>query len=201
MSKRRFLVFLLALCPFLFSVVGCNPQAGQSVAVIDTVYGKIVIEFFPDVAPKHTARIQELVKQGFYDGLAFHRVEAGSLIQGGDPNSKKGPEDTWGMGDPKLPKISAEFSAVKHVRGTVSAARVGGDVNSATTQFFICCKSHPEWDKEYSAFGQVISGMNVVDIISNAPTKPGTTRPQEKIEMLSVHLEPRSNYPPSTKRP
>ncbi|MFQ3590687.1 MAG: peptidylprolyl isomerase, partial [Chloracidobacterium sp.] len=145
--------------------------------------------------------IQGLIRSGFYDGTAFHRVEPGSLIQGGDPNSKTAREDTWGLGRPDLPKIPAEFSALKHVRGTVSAARVGSDKNSATTQFFICCRAHPEWDNQYSIFGRVIAGMNVVDIIANAPTVEGTTRPKQKITMLSVTLEPRSNYPPTPPQP
>ncbi len=179
------------------SLTGCRASAAQSVAVIKTEFGDIVFEFFPDVAPKHTARIQALIRSGFYNGTAFHRVEPGSLIQGGDPNSKTGREDTWGFGRPDLPKIPAEFSALRHVRGTVSAARVGNDKNSATTQFFICCRAHPEWDNQYTIFGRVIAGMNVVDIISNAPTVEGTSRPRQKITMLSVTLEPRSNYPPT----
>lgn len=200
-SVTRSITFFLPVMGILLMgavpLTACRPSAAQSVAVIKTEFGSIVFEFFPDIAPKHTAQIQGLIRSGFYDGTAFHRVEPGSLIQGGDPNSKTGREDTWGMGRPDLPKIPAEFSALKHVRGTVSAARVGNDKNSATTQFFICCRAHPEWDNQYSIFGRVIAGMNVVDIISNAPTVEGTSRPKQKITMLSVTLEPRSNYPPT----
>jgi peptidyl-prolyl cis-trans isomerase B (cyclophilin B) len=194
---RKILPLLCLACLLVPSFTACNPKAKQTVAVLETEFGKIVFEFFPDIAPKHTARIQELIRTGAYDGTAFHRVEPGSLIQGGDLASKSAPEEKWGFGLPDLPKIPAEFSALHHVRGTVSAARVGNDNDSATTQFFICCSKHPEWDNRYSVFGQVIAGMNVVDIISNAPVKTGTTRPQRKIAILSATLEPRSNYPPS----
>jgi peptidyl-prolyl cis-trans isomerase B (cyclophilin B) len=195
--KKIFPLFFLMLLVVAPTFTGCNPKASQSVAVLKTDFGNIVIEFFPDVAPKHTARIQELIRSGFYNGTAFHRVEANSLIQGGDPNSKTGPESSWGMGRPDLQKIPAEFNVRKHLRGIVSAARVGNDNNSATTQFFICCRAHPEWDNKYSIFGQVIQGMNVVDIIAGAPTVEGTTRPQQKIAILDATLEPRSNYPPT----
>ncbi|MFQ3591388.1 MAG: peptidylprolyl isomerase, partial [Chloracidobacterium sp.] len=84
------------------SLTACRPSPAQSVAVIKTEFGNIVFEFFPDVAPKHTAQIQGLIRSGFYDGTAFHRVEPGSLIQGGDPNSKTAREDTWGLGRPDL---------------------------------------------------------------------------------------------------
>lgn len=195
MLKKTFLFLACAMFLLLPLLSGCSPSPKQVVAVLETDYGKIVFEFNPDVAPKHTQRIQELIKQGFYDGTAFHRVEALSLIQGGDPNSIRGPEKTWGLGNPDLQRIPAEFSKLHHKRGTVSMARVGSDNDSATTQFFICCKNHPEWDGKYSIFGQVISGMNVVDIISQSPTYEQTARPLQKIVIKKAYLDLRSNYP------
>ncbi|MBX7223436.1 MAG: peptidylprolyl isomerase [Blastocatellia bacterium] len=176
-------------------MTGCKSNPNQAVAVLETDYGKIVFEFYPDAAPKHTERIQQLIRSDFYNGTAFHRVEPNSLIQGGDPNTIRGDEKTWGLGQRDQPRIQAEFSKLRHVRGIVSAARVGNDVNSATSQFFICCSDHPEWDNQYSIFGRVIVGMNVVDIISQAPTVEGTTRPKDKIKINRAYLDLRSNYP------
>ena len=106
------------------------------------------------------------------------------MIQGGDPNSKdpkKGPE-TWGFGRPDQVKVPAEFNDYSHVRGTLSAAR-GEDINSADSQFFICVKDSEFLDGEYSAFGTVISGMDVVDIIANSPRDEKTERPNQVITM------------------
>jgi peptidyl-prolyl cis-trans isomerase B (cyclophilin B) len=166
----------------------------DEVAVIETDMGRIVIEFFVGDAPKHTANFKKLAQSQFYDGTAFHRVIAGNIIQGGDPNSKAGDPTTWGMGAPDQVTVPAEFTARKHLRGTVSAARRGDDVNSATSQFFICLTPKPEWDRQYSAFGRVVEGINVVDIIANSPVAEGTERPTEKIVMKKVTLDKRANY-------
>ena len=183
---------------------GTSPQQAKpsdkiddEAAVLDTDMGRIVIEFFPGDAPKHVENFKKLVKEGFFDGLAFHRVIPNAIIQGGDPNSKTGDPSTWGIGQPNQPTVPAEFNARKHVRGIVSAARRGNDVNSATSQFFICEQPKPEWDGQYSIFGRVIEGMNVVDIISNSPTAEGTERPVEKVAIKKATLEKRSNFGPS----
>lgn len=195
MIKKSLLFLMFGLVLLFPLLTGCNNKSNQAVAVLETEYGKIVFEFYPEIAPQHVKQFQELIKQGFYNGIAFHRVEANSLIQGGDPNTIRGPENTWGLGRPDLKTIPAEFSKKNHIRGTVSAARKGNDNNSATTQFFICCRPHPEWDNQYSVFGQVISGMNVVDIISQSPVTEGTTRPQTKVIITRAYLDLRSNYP------
>lgn len=134
----------------------------------DKDLGDIVIELYPDVAPKHVANFDSLVSVGFYDGLAFHRVIPDFMIQGGDPNSKDKPKETWGTGAPGQTRVPAEFSDMPHKRGTISAARTQ-DPNSATSQFFICV-GEPSWlDGQYSVYGGVVSGMDVVDAIVSTP--------------------------------
>ncbi len=118
--------------------------------------GLVVIETYPDKAPKTVKRINELVNQGFYDGLTFHRVISGFMAQGGDPDGN----GTGGSGV----NIPAEFNDLKHERGVVSMAR-SNDPDSADSQFFICYDSHPFLDGKYTAWGKVIQGMNIIDRI------------------------------------
>ena len=150
--------------------------------------GKIVVELFPDVAPKHCKNFDELVTSGFYDGTAFHRVIPGFMIQGGDPNSKSGPKETWGQGAPGQKTVPAEFSSITHKRGILSTARKGNDINSATSQFFIMVADSPHLDNQYTVFGQVVSGMEVADVIVNSPTE-NPNRPIDKIEMKVKKLK------------
>lgn len=148
--------------------------------------GKIILELFPDKAPKHVANFDSLVAAKFYDGTAFHRVIPGFMIQGGDPNSKDKPKNTWGFGDPSQKKVPAEFNDTKHKRGILSAAR-SQDPNSASSQFFIMHADSPHLDGQYTAYGKVVSGMEVVDKIANAPRDP-RDNPNEKIEMKIVKI-------------
>jgi len=135
---------------------------------LETTAGTITLEFFPDKAPNHVRNFIELASAGFYDGTNFHRVIPGFMIQGGDPNTKSGPRDTWGMGgSPKT--INAEFNDTHHARGILSAARTN-DPNSASSQFFICVADAGHLDGQYTAFGKVQSGMDVVDTIVNGKT-------------------------------
>lgn len=143
--------------------------------------GTILIELFPEVAPLHCANFDSLVRIGFYDGTAFHRVVPGFVIQGGDPNSKDKPRETWGYGDPSQRRIPAEFNHLSHKRGIVSAARAA-DPNSATSQFFICLVDLPQLDGKYTVFGQVVEGMEVVDAIAGVP-RDARDNPLEKVEM------------------
>lgn len=143
--------------------------------------GSMIIELFPEVAPKHCRNFDSLVSIKFFDGTAFHRVIPGFMIQGGDPNSKNKPEDTWGYGDPSQKKVPAEFSSLNHKRGILSAAR-GPDPNSATSQFFICVEDSFFLDGKYSIFGQVIEGMDVADKIVNTKRNE-KDRPLKKVEM------------------
>ncbi len=150
--------------------------------------GKIIIETFPDAAPKMCRNFDSLVTINFYDGTAFHRVIPGFMIQGGDPNSKDKPRETWGYGDPSQRKIPAEFSDIPHKRGILSTARGGNDINSATSQFFIMVNDAPHLDKQYTVFGKVLEGMDVVDKIVAVP-KDSRDNPVEKVEMKITKIE------------
>jgi len=140
--------------------------------------GKIVIKLWPEVAPKHCEFFEARVSEGWYDGSAFHRVIPNFMIQGGDPNSKSGPKNTWGSGGYEN-KVVAEFSTKKHARGVISAARTP-DPNSFSGQFFICVADASFLDNQYTAFGEVLSGMEVADAVVNSPRDAGDN-PLEKI--------------------
>ncbi len=158
-----------------------RPQYVISVTQGGKALGEIVLELFPDVAPKHVHNFDSLVSIGFYDGTAFHRVIPNFMIQGGDPNSKSKPRNTWGYGDPTQTRVPSEFSILKHERGILSAAR-SNDPNSAASQFFICVTSTPQLDGQYTIYGHVLTGMDVVDKIVNT-NRDDKDNPIEKIEM------------------
>jgi peptidyl-prolyl cis-trans isomerase B (cyclophilin B) len=159
------------------------------IAVIETDYGNIKIKFAPEIAPKHVEHFIKLTSEGFYDGLAFHRADPGLLIQGGDPNTRNGDPSMWGMGMPGQETVPAEFSAKPYVRGTVGMARTN-NVNSATSQFFICLRDNPSWNGQYTVFGDVIEGIDVVDRISRLPTSdPQFGKLLEKVVMKKVVIE------------
>jgi cyclophilin family peptidyl-prolyl cis-trans isomerase len=139
----------------------------NKIAEIHTTAGEIDVRFFPDKAPKHVKNFIDLAQSGFYNGIKFHRVIPGFMIQGGDPNTKAGDPMTWGTGGSPN-KIPAEFNDIKHVRGILSAARTS-DPNSASSQFFIMVATAPSLDGQYSVFGKVVKGMEVADKIVNAP--------------------------------
>ena len=146
--------------------------------------GKIEIELYPEVAPKTVANFEKLVKEGFYDGLIFHRVIPGFMIQGGDPQGN-------GMGGAKE-KIVGEFKSngfnntLKHTRGVISMAR-SYDPNSASSQFFIMHANAPHLDGQYAAFGKVVSGIEVVDEIASIPTDY-SDRPKIAMRMKKVYI-------------
>ncbi|WAP68813.1 peptidylprolyl isomerase [Jiella pelagia] len=131
-----------------------NPE---DTLVLETTKGKVVIKLRPDLAPNHVARVKELAREGFYDGVVFHRVIDGFMAQTGDPTGT-------GSGGSDKPDLKAEFSEESHKRGTVSAARTANP-NSANSQFFICFEDAPWLNKQYSVWGEVIEGMDVVDTI------------------------------------
>ena len=166
--------------------------------------GIINVELFPNIAPKAVRNFDSLVSTSFYDSTAFHRVIPGFMIQGGDPNSRHGSTSTWGYGNPNQPTVDAEFSAAKHVRGILSAARVAGNINSATSQFFICVAAAAQLNGQYTIYGHVTSGMSVADTIVNSPTN-SSNRPLQKIDMFityagsndSVPNPPVLNFPPN----
>jgi peptidyl-prolyl cis-trans isomerase B (cyclophilin B) len=162
-------------------------QPGEEIVVIETEFGKVKIQLFPDVAPKHVENFKKRISEGFYNGLAFHRAVPNLIVQGGDPNTKDKDRSTWGMGDESLPKINAEFNDRPFVKGTLGAARAS-DPNSASTQFFICVEPFPQWDGQYTNFGQVIEGINNVQVMTMAPTEPDE-KLKDKIVMRKVYLE------------
>lgn len=129
----------------------------ENTIVMETSKGKVVIELLPDLAPNHVNRIKELTRENFYDGVVFHRVIDGFMAQTGDPTGT-------GMGGSEKPDLEAEFSNTNHVRGTCSMAR-SQSPNSANSQFFICFDEAPWLNRQYSVWGQVIEGMDVVDQI------------------------------------
>jgi peptidylprolyl isomerase len=124
---------------------------------LDLKDGRVVIELKPDLAPKHVERIKELTREGFYDGVVFHRVIPGFMAQTGDPTGT-------GTGRSDKPNLKAEFSKARHVRGTLSMAR-SASPDSANSQFFICFADSPWLDGQYTVWGQVVSGMEHVDAI------------------------------------
>lgn len=171
---------------------GVKPEADAEAAVIDTDYGRIVVELYPNIAPKMVERFKTLARQGFYNGTTFHRVSA-QVIQGGDPLSKDDDPNNDGMGDSPLPNVPAEFSDIPFDRGIVGAARKGSDVNSANCQFYITLQRMPEWDEHYTAFGKVVEGMSNAQVIAGAPTLPRTEHPADKIVIKSITLQPRAS--------
>jgi peptidyl-prolyl cis-trans isomerase B (cyclophilin B) len=170
-----------------------RPQYVISVKSGSKTLGAITIELFKDLAPLHSANFDSLVAAKFYDGTAFHRVIPGFMIQGGDPNSRPNsgkPKMFWGMGEPGQRTVPAEFSqTLRHEPGVISAARTA-DPNSATSQFFICHGAPSHLDGQYSIFGRVISGMEIVDQIARVPVEPDASgamsSPVEKVEMTIV---------------
>jgi peptidyl-prolyl cis-trans isomerase B (cyclophilin B) len=160
----------------------------NEVAVIKTTEGEMVLEFWPDVAPGHVENFKKLAKEGFYDGTAFHRVIKGFMIQGGDPLTKDpSAEARWGTGDPGY-KIKAEFNDRPHVRGVLSAAR-SNDPNSAGSQFFICHGDPRFLDRQYTAYGKLIKGDDVLEKIATTPTGP-QDRPLKRMGVESIKIVP-----------
>jgi cyclophilin family peptidyl-prolyl cis-trans isomerase len=162
----------------------------------NTTLGIINVELWPNIAPHHVRNFDSLVYTQFYDTTAFHRVVPGFVIQGGDPNSRHGNVSTWGYGQPGQPTVNAEFTVAKHLRGVISAAR-STNINSATSQFFICVAPASNLNGLYSAYGKVTSGMTVVDTIVLQPTVGTTQRPVQKIEMFITFLGSNDTVPDS----
>lgn len=160
----------------------------NTIATLQTDLGDIQIKFFYDKAPKHVENFVDLSAKGFYDGTFFHRVIPGFMIQGGDPSTKK-PEDPahpYGTGGNGTNRLKAEFNDTPHKRGIVSMARAS-DPNSASSQFFIVVKDSNFLDGQYTAFGEVISGMEIADKIANAP-RGANDRPNQPVHIKKVLL-------------
>ena len=187
MRKTFILIFLIGVL-----LMSCSKD--QKVAVISTKFGDMVVEFFPDVAPKHVENFQILAEEGYYNGTTFHRVIPGFMIQGGDPNSKDLDRMNDGTGgragkffgigrenDPESWTVPAEFNDTPHQRGTLSMAR-SQNIDSGSSQFFICHDNAPFLDGQYTVFGQLISGIEVVDEIVNSERDP-RDNPIDRVEM------------------
>jgi len=140
--------------------------------------GQVKIELRPDLAPNHVARISELTKDGFYDGIVFHRVIAGFMAQTGDPTGT-------GTGGSKKPSLKAEFSREAHVRGTCSMAR-SGNPDSANSQFFICFDDAPWLDGQYTVWGKVVEGMEHIDAIKKGADRDGAVTNPDKIISMTL---------------
>ncbi|MFS8086007.1 MAG: peptidylprolyl isomerase [Acidobacteriota bacterium] len=173
-----------------------KPQPDSQVAVIETAdYGRIVLELYPNVAPKMVERFKKLIGEKFYDGTAVHRVDPGlGIIQGGDPLTKGNNSAVYGTGNSPYPNVPAEFSDIPYERGTLGAARTS-DINGANCQWFVTLKKQPAFDKKYTVFGRVIDGIQNAEVIMGAPAAAGTSRPSDKVVIKSVTLQPRANFP------
>jgi cyclophilin family peptidyl-prolyl cis-trans isomerase len=189
------LVKALSLLPLAFALIAAKPASQPAAPVVPSLAapaevaanpankltldlsngGSVVIQMRPDVAPRHVERVQTLVRQGFYNGLTFHRVIPGFMAQGGDPKGT-------GEGGSSLPDLKAEFSALPFLRGTVAAARLGDNPDSSNSQFFIMFVPNASLNGDYSVWGRVISGMDAVDAI--APGEP----PAEPTKIVRAYL-------------
>ena len=150
----------------------------ENTIYLDLAQGRVVVAMRPDLAPAHCAQIKALVRRGFYDGLAFHRVSPGFMAQTGDPLGN----GTGGSGN----RLRAEFSAAKHVRGTLSMARAA-DPNSADSQFFIMFAPAPHLDGQYTVWGEVVSGMEFVDAIKQGdPARNGSVAEPDRIVTMRI---------------
>ncbi len=168
-------------------------NASNEVAVIKTNEGEMVVQFWTDAAPDTIQNFKKLARQGFYDGTIFHRIVKGFMIQGGDPNSKdSAKESSYGQGGPGY-QIKAEFNNHSHDRGVISMAR-GPDPDSAGSQFFICLAPVRRLDGQYTTFGKLIKGDDVLDKIGNTPVEGNAqgevSKPTKRVVIESVKIEP-----------
>jgi peptidylprolyl isomerase len=184
--QRRTLIAVPAVATLMMGKIMSESAAAQppktdpeNTIYLDLKYGRVVIEMFPDIAPKHVERIKALCREKFYDNTPFHRVIEGFMAQGGDPTGT-------GTGGSPLPNLPAEFSTRRHfVRGTCGMAR-SGDPNSANSQFFIMFAPAPHLDGQYTIWGQVVQGMEFVDKIKRGSGSGGTVQDPDRIVQMRV---------------
>ena len=194
-STTLVLMFLL-LCGLssTYAQTGIDKPQYQIVTYRDCTYlGTFNIELFPLIAPLHVNNFDSLANVQFFDSTAFHRVVPGFVIQGGDPNTIHGPISTWGQGQPWQPTVPAEFSAVQHQRGILGAARDTG-INSANSQFYICVAPALFLDGNYTVYGKVYNGMDIVDTIVNSPRDVNDV-PLQKISMFVTYTGVNDSIP------
>ena len=181
--KKVIYLFLI-----FFSLLSTNIFAQNNLMILKLTYGDVEIELYPDKAPNHVKRFKELAVSGKYDGVVFHRVIDGFMAQTGDvkfgnSNSPDFNLSLAGTGGSDLSNLKAEFTDIAHTRGVLSAAR-SADPDSANSQFFICFDSAPHLDRQYSAFGKVIKGMEFVDMIKKGDPSSGSVSEPDKIISL-----------------
>ena len=168
-------------------------NASNEVAVIKTSEGDMVVQFWTDAAPKTIENFKKLARQGFYDGTIFHRIVKEFMIQGGDPNSKDpAKENSYGQGGPGY-NLKAEFNDHSHDRGVISMAR-GPDPDSAGSQFFICLGPVHRLDHQYTTFGKLIKGQDVLEKIGGIPVTKNSTgepsKPTKRVVIESIKIVP-----------
>jgi len=184
MSKRDIVSSLVGMALALGTTGGAGAADLENTLYLDLDYGRVVIEMRPDLAPTHVARIKELARQGFYDGLKFHRVIDGFMAQTGDPQGN----GTGGSGQ----KLKAEFSREQHVRGVTSMARAASP-DSADSQFFIVLASAPHLNGQYTVWGKVVSGMEFVDRIKKgSSSRNGEVSDPDRIVRMRVAADVKS---------
>jgi peptidyl-prolyl cis-trans isomerase B (cyclophilin B) len=170
-------------------------NSSNEVAVIKTSEGDMVVQFWTDAAPNTVENFKKLARQGFYDGTIFHRIVKGFMIQGGDPNSKDpAKENSYGEGGPDY-NIKAEFNDHSHDRGVISMAR-GPDPDSAGSQFFICLAPVHRLDHQYTTFGKLIKGQDVLEKIGDTPVTRNSmgepSKPTKRVVIEKIEIEPAS---------
>ena len=181
----RNFIYLFIFC---FSLLNTQLNAKENIMILKLKYGEVQIELYPEKAPNHVKRFTELANAGQYDNVVFHRVIDGFMAQTGDVKfgNSKSPNfnlSLAGTGGSDLPNLKAEFTDIAHTRGILSAAR-SADPNSANSQFFICFDSAPHLDRQYSAFGKVIKGMEFIDKIKRGEPNSGAVSNPDKIISL-----------------
>ena len=184
---KKYFAFLLLMLPL--AMTEAKPTNPENTLTIELKDGNVVIELYPDVAPKHVERIKKLVNQGKYDGVVFHRVIDGFMAQTGDVefgNKKDFNSGRVGTGGSDLPDLKEEFNEKKHIRGTCSMAR-SSSPNSANSQFFICFEEASFLDRQYTVWGQVIDGMEYVDKIKKgSSSNNGSVSGPDHMVKLSI---------------
>ena len=179
---------IIYLFIFIFSLVNTNTYAKNNMMILKLSYGDVEIELYPDKAPNHVKRFKDLANSGKYDGVVFHRVIDGFMAQTGDvkfgnSNSPNFNLSLAGTGGSDLPNLKSEFTDIAHNRGVLSAAR-SADPDSANSQFFICFDAAPHLDRQYSAFGKVVKGMEFIDMIKKGDWNRGWVSEPDKIIYL-----------------
>ena len=176
---------------FIFTLFVNQSHAKENIMILKLKDGDVVIELFNDIAPNHVKRFKQLAKEKKYDGVVFHRVIEGFMAQTGDVQFGNSTLESYdirraGTGGSKYPDLKAEFSNIPHDRGTLSMAR-SSDPNSSNSQFFICFKSAPHLDRQYTVFGKVIKGMEFVDLIKRGEGSSGEVENPDKIISLTAN--------------